>query len=132
MKKLKKIIRFSLKWVCLPICIVCAIASLYVAGYDLYLEGEYYGKTPKCLYTRQLTIDNSTANILVDHARHHRTSCDFYKGYLTKIKVDILELIDEFEKIGYTVVSHRNGFGIVEYITVSWNTNSTRRTTKTI
>lgn len=64
------------------------------------------------------------ANILVDHARHYRTSCDFYKGYLTKIKVDILELIDEFEKMGYTVVSHRNGFGIVEFITVSWNTNT--------
>ena len=76
MKKLKKIVRFSLKWVCLPICILCVIASLYIAGYDVYLEGEYYGKTPKCLYTRQLTIDNSTNNYAIiqvdrDHTNYY-------------------------------------------------------------
>ena len=64
------------------------------------------------------------ANILVDHARHHRTLCDFSKSYLTKIKVDILELSVELEKMGYTVISHRNGFGIIENITVTWNTDS--------
>ena len=74
MKKLKKIVRFSLKWVCLPICIVCVIASLYIAGYDLYLEGEYYGKTPKCLYTRQLTIDNSTDKYAIIQIDRDRTN----------------------------------------------------------
>lgn len=74
MKKLKKIVRFSLKWVCLPICIVCVIASLYVAGYDLYLEGEYYGKTPKCLYTRQLTINNSTAKYAIIQVDRNHTN----------------------------------------------------------
>ena len=74
MKKLKKIVRFSLKWVCLPICIVCVIASLYVAGYDLYLDGEYYGKTPKCLYTRQLTINNSTDNYAIIQVDREHTS----------------------------------------------------------
>ena len=80
--------------------------------------------------SRQIGIKQTglqrVANILVNHARHHRTSCDFYKSYLTKIKVDILELIVELEKMGYTVVSHRNGFGVVEFITVSWNTNSSK------
>lgn len=74
MKKLKKIVRFSLKWVCLPICILCVIASLYIAGYDLYLEGEYYGKTPKCLYTRQLTINNSTNNYAIIQVDRDHTS----------------------------------------------------------
>ena len=74
MKKLKKTVRFSLKWVCLPICIVCVIASLFIAGYNVYLEGEYYGKAPKCLYTRQLTINNSTANYAIIQIDHNITS----------------------------------------------------------
>lgn len=60
MRKFKKIVRFTIKFILLPILCIFLIGSGIVGGYNMYKEGRYFGDMPKCKYERVLEIDGKS------------------------------------------------------------------------
>ena len=47
MRKFKKILRFSIKWIGQPIFYILLVGAVALAGYNLYNEGRYFTYMPK-------------------------------------------------------------------------------------
>ena len=60
MRKFKKVLRFSIKWIFQPIFYLLLVGAVALAGYNLYNEGRYFAHVPKCKTERVLTVDGST------------------------------------------------------------------------
>ena len=60
MRKFKKILRFSIKWIGQPIFYILLVGAVALAGYNLYNEGRYFGNIPKCQTEKVITVDGKT------------------------------------------------------------------------
>ena len=60
MRKFKKVLRFSIKWIFQPIFYLLLVGAVALAGYNLYNEGRYFGHIPKCKTEKVLTVDGKT------------------------------------------------------------------------
>jgi hypothetical protein len=60
MRKFKKVLRFSIKWICQPILYILLAGAVAVACYNAYKEGRYFAHMPKCKTEKILTVDGKT------------------------------------------------------------------------
>ena len=60
MRKFKKILRFSIKWIGQPILYILLAGAVVIAGYNVYNEGRYFAYTPKCKTEKIITVDGKT------------------------------------------------------------------------
>lgn len=60
MRKFKKVLRFSIKWISQPILYILLVGAVALAGYNLYNEGRYFGHIPKCNTEKVLTVNGKT------------------------------------------------------------------------
>jgi hypothetical protein len=60
MRKFKKVLRFSIKWIFQPIFYLLLVGAVVLAGYNLYNEGRYFAYIPKCKTEKVLTVDGKT------------------------------------------------------------------------
>lgn len=60
MRKFKKVLRFSIKWIFLPILGLVLAGAVALACYNLYNEGRYFAHVPKCKTEMVLTVDGKT------------------------------------------------------------------------
>ena len=57
MRKFKKVLRFSIKWILQPICYLILVGAVVLACYNVYNEGRYFGHVPKCKTEKVITVD---------------------------------------------------------------------------
>ena len=60
MRKFKKVLRFSIKWIGKPIFYLLLVGAVAIAGYNAYNEGRYFAHIPKCKTEKILTVDGKT------------------------------------------------------------------------
>ena len=60
MRKFKKVLRFSIKWIFQPIFYLLLVGAVVLAGYNAYNEGRYFANVPKCKTEKILTVDGKT------------------------------------------------------------------------
>lgn len=60
MRKFKKVLRFSIKWICQPILYILLLGAVVLGGYNVYNEGRYFGHMPECQTEKVLTVDGKT------------------------------------------------------------------------
>lgn len=60
MRKFKKVLRFSIKWIGQPIFYILLVGAVVLAGYNVYNEGRYFGNMPKCKTEKVITVDGKT------------------------------------------------------------------------
>lgn len=60
MRKLKKVLRFSIKWICQPILYILLVGAVVLGGYNVYNEGRYFGHIPECQTEKVITVDGKT------------------------------------------------------------------------
>ncbi len=60
MRKFKKVLRFSIKWICQPILYILLLGAVVLGGYNVYNEGRYFGHIPECQTEKVITVDGKT------------------------------------------------------------------------
>ena len=60
MRKLKKVLRFSIKWIFKPILYILLLGAVALACYNVYNEGRYFSRVPECKTEKVLTVDGKT------------------------------------------------------------------------
>lgn len=60
MRKFKKVLKFSIKWILQPILYFILAGAVALACYNVYNEGRYFSRVPKCKTEKVLTIDGKT------------------------------------------------------------------------
>lgn len=60
MRKFKKVLKFSIKWICQPILYILLSGAVVLAGYNVYNEGRYFAHMPECQTEKVLTVDGKT------------------------------------------------------------------------
>jgi hypothetical protein len=60
MRKFKKVLRFSIKWVFQPIFYLLLVGCVALSVYNLYNEGRYFTYMPKCKTEKIITVDGKT------------------------------------------------------------------------
>jgi hypothetical protein len=57
MRKFKKVLKFSIKWILQPIFYLILLGAVALAFYNVYNEGRYFSHVPKCKAEKVLTVD---------------------------------------------------------------------------
>lgn len=60
MRKFKKVLKFSIKWIGQPILYILLVGAVVLACYNVYNEGRYFGTCPKCKTEKVITVDGKT------------------------------------------------------------------------
>ena len=60
MRKFKKVLRFSIKWIGHPIFYLLLVGAVVLGGYNVYNEGRYFGNIPKCKTEKVITVEGKT------------------------------------------------------------------------
>ena len=60
MRKFKKVLRFSIKWIFLPILCLILVGAVALASYNVYNEGRYFAHMPECKMEKIITVDGKT------------------------------------------------------------------------
>jgi hypothetical protein len=60
MRKFKKVLKFSIKWILQPIFYLLLVGAVALACYNVYNEGRYFGNIPKCQTEKVITVDGKT------------------------------------------------------------------------
>lgn len=61
MRKFKKVLRFSIKWIFKPIFYLILAGAVALACYNVYNEGRYFGHIPECKTEKVITVDGKTS-----------------------------------------------------------------------
>jgi hypothetical protein len=60
MRKFKKVLKFSIKWIGQPIFYLLLVGAVALACYNVYNEGRYFAHIPKCKTEKVITVDGKT------------------------------------------------------------------------
>ena len=60
MRKFKKVLKFSIKWIGQPILYILLVGSVVLACYNVYNEGRYFAQMPECKTEKVITVDGKT------------------------------------------------------------------------
>ena len=56
MRKFKKVLKFSIKWILQPIFYLILAGAVALACYNVYNEGRYFSRVPECKTEKVLTV----------------------------------------------------------------------------
>ena len=60
MRKFKKVLKFSIKWIGQPILYILLVGAVVLACYNVYNEGRYFAQMPECKTEKVITVDGKT------------------------------------------------------------------------